>query len=249
MPDHDFLKHRLFVAEPLAEGAVVPLTREAGNYLLNVLRMAAGDGLLVFNGRDGEWQASVQGPRKQAELLVGAQTRPQPPATDIWCCFAPLKAARLDYMVQKAVEMGAGRLQPVMTRRTQVSRLNRERMQANVTEAAEQCGVLAVPEVAEEVRLERLLADWPEKRALVFCDERAVVADPVPALASRVAGRPAALLIGPEGGFDPAEREAVRRLPQAVPVALGPRILRGDTALVAGLAVLQAAAGDWRTTA
>lgn len=245
MPRHDFATHRLFVDAPLVAAGRLTLDRARTNYLVNVLRLPAGGRCLVFNGRDGEWEAVLaSADRKAATLECLRQTRVQPPAGDLWLCFAPLKHARLDYLVQKAVEMGASRLLPVLTRRTQVSRLNGERMRANVIEAAEQCGVLAVPEVADEVRLDRLLSGWPADRALVFCDEAADVADPLPTLAA-LRGRPLAVLVGPEGGFAAEETAAVRALPGAVAIAIGPRILRADTAAVAALAVVQAAAGDW----
>jgi 16S rRNA (uracil1498-N3)-methyltransferase len=245
MPRHDFATHRLFLDRPLATDARLELDRAQANYLVNVLRLGQGGRCLVFNGRDGEWEAALaEVGRKEAALVCLRQTRPQPPAGDLWLCFAPLKHARLDYMVQKAVEMGASRLVPAITRRTQVSRLNRERMRANVVEAAEQCSVLALPEVAEETRLDRLLEDWPAGRALVFCDEEADVARPAAALEG-LTGQPLAVLVGPEGGFAPEEAAAIRRLAGAAPISLGPRILRADTAAVAALAVVQAVIGDW----
>ncbi len=248
----DFTSQRLFLDAALAEGAAVPLDRAQSNYLLNVLRFSPGDPLLVFNGRDGEWRAALASEgRKAASLTVLAQVRPQPTASRLHYCFAPLKHARLDYLVQKAVEMGAGLLQPVTTQHTQATRLNAERMRANAIEAAEQCGVLAVPPVAEPLRFERWLADWPRDAPLVFCDEDAAVADPVEALAPLRAGGQAAtrlgVLIGPEGGFSAAERAALANLPGVVRLSLGPRVLRADTAAVAALALVQAVAGDWGT--
>jgi 16S rRNA (uracil1498-N3)-methyltransferase len=245
MPRYDFATHRVFIDTPLAAGKGIALDKAQANYLLNVLRMPEGGRCLVFNGRDGEWEAALASSgRRAARLDILRQTRPQPFPGDLWLCFAPLKHARLDYLVQKAVEMGATRLVPVITRRTQVTRLNAERMRANVVEAAEQCGVLALPEIADETPLGKLLTAWDGARALVFCDEDADAASPLATL-SALAVRPLALLIGPEGGFDPAERAAISALPSAVPISLGPRILRADTAAVAALAVLQAAAGDW----
>ena len=246
MPRIDFTSHRLFLASGLAEGGQVPLDKGQANYLLNVLRLVAGTKLLVFNGRDGEWQASlaIEG-KRAARLEIEAQTRPQPPASAITYAFAPLKHARLDYMVQKAVEMGAACLQPVMTRRTVAERINLERMRANVIEAAEQCGVLAVPEVAEPLTLERLLANRLPEAPLIFCDEDAETANPVTALAQLPRGTPALVLIGPEGGFDPAERERLLRQLNVVRLSLGPRILRADTAGVAALALVQSVIGDW----
>ena len=227
----------------------MPLAREQANYLIAVLRLGEGDGLLVFNGRDGEWRADIaDASRKAAKLVVRGLTRPQPPMPDLHLMFAPLKHARLDYMVQKAVEMGAGMLRPVITRRTQVSRLNIERMRANVVEACEQCGVIAVPAVAEPLPLERLLAGWASdeaSRRLVFCDENDGRDGPLGALAGLPPG-PLALLIGPEGGFDDDERRRLLAMPAVTAIPLGPRILRADTAAVAALAVVQAALGDWR---
>ncbi|PSC04628.1 16S rRNA (uracil(1498)-N(3))-methyltransferase [Alsobacter soli] len=245
MAAYDFRAHRLFVDAPLAVGTPATLEREPSHYLLNVLRMQEGDRVLLFNGRDGEFLARLAGGSKKAAVLdVVEQTRPQPAAPDLHYLFAPLKHARLDYMLQKAVEMGAGRIQPVLTRHTQVSRVNLERMRANVTEAAEQCGVLAVPEVAEEIRFERLLGAWPAERLMIFCDEDAPIADPIAALKGAPRG-PAAVLIGPEGGFSEEERAALLRLPRVLRVSLGPRILRADTAAVAALALVQATLGDW----
>jgi 16S rRNA (uracil1498-N3)-methyltransferase len=246
MASSDFKAPRLHVPDDLAAHATVVLSREHSHYLLDVMRQNEGDALLLFNGRDGEWLARLlPGSRKAARLICEAQTRPQPPATDLHLLFAPLKHARLDYMVQKAVEMGAGRLAPVLTQHTQVSRLNRARMQANVVEAAEQCGNLSVPPVLEERRLAAVLAGWDDGRTLVFCDEDCDLADPCAALAGAAAG-PLAVLIGPEGGFSGEERAALLRVPRVVRLSLGPRILRADTVAVAALALVQAVRGDWR---
>jgi 16S rRNA (uracil1498-N3)-methyltransferase len=244
----DFTSHRLCVAAPLDDGARIELTREQANYLVNVLRLAEGARLLVFNGRDGEWRAALglQG-KKSAFLRVEAPTRPQEALPDLDYIFAPLKHARLDYMAQKAVEMGARRLRPALTRRSQASRVNLDRMRANVVEAAEQCGLLALAEVLEEERLEVLLRQWPEDRLLIFCDEAAEIADPLEALRAGGAGYGKfAVLIGPEGGFDEAEREMLARIRPVVRFSLGPRVLRADTAAVAALALVQAVLGDWR---
>jgi 16S rRNA (uracil1498-N3)-methyltransferase len=247
-PRIDFASQRLFVDQPMAEGAVLALDRGQANYLVNVLRMREGQRLLAFNGRDGEWRAELASAgRKDASLRLVERTRPQPAPGTLWLCFAPIKAGRLDWMVEKAVEMGAARLQPVMTQRTQVELKNPERLKAHIVEAAEQCGVLAVPELGPPLKLAALgeiLA--AEGRTAVFCDEMAEVADPLAALAGLAPGAPAAALIGPEGGFDEAERRMIRAWPNAVPIALGPRILRADTAAIAALAALQIAAGDWR---
>ena len=249
MPDHDFTSTRIFVAAALAEGAEIALDREASNHVVGVLRMAVGEGLLVFNGRDGEWRARIAGAdRKGARLAVVERTRPQPPLPDLHYLFAPLKHARLDYVVQKAVEMGAGALRPVLTQHTQVRRVNTERMRANVTEAAQQCGVLAIPSVAEPVDLAPLLAGWAPSeggRHIVFCDEAAAGADVVACLRGLPSG-PLAVLIGPEGGFSAAERKQLLAAAFVTAVPLGPRILRADTAAVAALALVQAVAGDWR---
>ena len=182
MPQLDFRKPRLFVDAPLAPGATVALERDQSNYLGNVLRLAAGDTILVFNGRDGEWQASIAGRKRPDSLTIVARTRPQDRLPDLAYVFAPLKHARLDYMVQKAVEMGASMLQPVLTRFTQVARVNSERMRANVIEAAEQCGILSLAEVAEPMPLDRYLGAARSQRLLVFCDEAADVANPLQAL-------------------------------------------------------------------
>ena len=244
MPDHDFRSPRLYVDAPLGEGRAVALEREQSNYLGNVLRLAAGDSVLVFNGHDGEWRASIAGRKRPDSLTIEAQTRPQDHLPDLAYVFAPLKHARLDYMVQKAVEMGAARLEPVLTRFTQVSRVNGERMRANVVEAAEQCGILSIATVADPVPLERYLTGRDTERLLVFCDEAAEVTDPLEALKARRAGAGGIdVLIGPEGGFAEEERTLLLREPRTLRLALGPRILRADTAAVAALALVQAALG------
>jgi 16S rRNA (uracil1498-N3)-methyltransferase len=237
---------RLFVEAPLAEGARLDCTPAQANYLSNVMRMRAGDTLLAFNGHDGEWLARISETRKgRCTLEAVAQTRQQTAGPDIHYLFAPLKKARLDYMVQKATELGVALLQPVMTRRTVAERVNSDRMRANVVEAAEQCGVLRLPEVREPEKLATVLQNWPAKRALIFADEAAPTASPLEALGA-IGAKPAALLIGPEGGFDQAERETLRALPFVHPISLGPRIMRADTAAVAALALMNAALGDWR---
>jgi 16S rRNA (uracil1498-N3)-methyltransferase len=247
MPHYDLRTPRLFVDAPLAAGQEVSLDRGQANHLVNVLRLKQGDGLLLFNGRDGEWQAELAGQGKRASALVGARSRSQPAAPDLHLLFAPLKHARLDYLVQKAVEMGAARLQPVLTRHTQVARVNLERMRANVIEAAQQCGVLALPDVTEPAQLGAAIGALDAGRILVFCDEGAEVRDPLAALAAAKGGSRLAVLIGPEGGFAEEERAALLKRPNVVRIALGPRILRADTAAVAALAVVQAVLGDWRS--
>ncbi len=250
MASYDFSAPRLHVEPALAVGALLPLERSQQLYLHTVLRLSEGEAIHVFNGRDGEWRAVlVSAAGKRMALRITERTRPQTGAADLHYLFAPLKHARLDYMVQKAVEMGASRLMPVLTRRTQVARVNGERMRANAIEAAEQCGILHVPAIAAPTPLDRVLAAWPAERALVFCDEDAPVGDalgPLRAAASRDVSRPLAVLIGPEGGFDPAERAAILSVPSVVRISLGPRILRADTAAVAALALVQAVLGDGR---
>jgi 16S rRNA (uracil1498-N3)-methyltransferase len=249
MPQLDFRSPRLFVHAALAAGERVELERSQSNYLGNVLRLSAGDSILAFNGRDGEWQASIVGRKRPDSLTVVAQTRTQDRLPDLVYVFAPLKHARLDYVVQKAVEMGASSLQPVLTRFTQVSRVNGERMRANVIEAAEQCGILSIADVAEPVALDRYLAGRKPQRLLIFCDEAADTANPLPALQSdRMASHGIDVLIGPEGGFAEEERALLLRQPQILRLSLGPRILRADTAAVAALALVQAALGDWTGT-
>jgi 16S rRNA (uracil1498-N3)-methyltransferase len=246
MPELDFRSPRLFVEADLASGASIPLDHNQGNYLGNVLRLAAGGTVLAFNGRDGEWQAVIGGRKRPDRLEILKQARLQDRLPDLNYCFAPLKHARLDYMVQKAVEMGASTLQPVLTRFTQVSRVNTERMRANVIEAAEQCGILSLSKVEEPVTLDRWLSRRSEQRLLVFCDEASEVADSVAALADRrQAGRGIDVLIGPEGGFAEEERTLLLRQPLVIRLSLGPRILRADTAAVAALSLVQATLGDW----
>ena len=240
---------RLFVRSPLAGGEDVELDREPAHYLLNVLRLKPGDKLFVFNGSEGEWQAELQpAGRKQAKLLVERQTRPQIDGPDLYYLFAPLKRARLDYMAQKATEMGASLLRPVITRRTVAERVNTERLLANAIEAAEQCGILRVPEVQQPAKLTEVLAAWDGMRLLIFADEQAEQASPIAALAAAAQGapRPIAVLIGPEGGFDSEERALLLAQPFVLPISLGPRVMRADTAAVAGLALVNAVLGDWR---
>ena len=246
MPRYDFRSPRLYVEAPLQTGAAVPLDRAQAHYITAVMRLDAGDRVLVFNGQDGEWAARLEGSRRAAFLRVDEQTRAQTTPSDLHYLFAPLKAARLDYIVQKAVEMGASRLQPVLTRHGQVARVNSDRMRANAIEAAEQCGVLSLPEIASPLALTALIAAHDPARTLVFCDEDAAPGGPLKALAAVTPTTPLAVLIGPEGGFADDERAALLKLPNVVRLSLGPRILRADTAAVAALALVQAALGDWR---
>jgi len=260
MTRYDFRTPRLYVEQALSPGAHVNLSVSQLHYLKDVLRLKPGAAVLLFNGREGEWQSVLAGGEKRGMMLqVATQTRPQTESCDLHYLFAPLKRARLDYGVQKAVEMGVSRLQPVLTRHTQAERVNIARMRANVVEAAEQCGILDLPEVAEPQPLARVLAALEPGRMLVFCDEDAPIADPIAALAaargegatSGGEGRrakhrpPLAVLVGPEGGFHPDERALLLKRPNVVRLALGPRILRADTAAVAALALVQAVLGDW----
>lgn len=249
-PRYQFSARRLYVDAPLTAGACVELDRGQANYLRNVLRLQEGAEILAFNGRDGEWltRLTLSG-RKSVSLVAKELARPQDRGCDLHYLFAPLKHARLDYMAQKAVEMGASVLRPVFTRRAQADRVNLDRLRANAIEAAEQCGILTIPEIAAAATLDAVLSDWEQDRLLIFCDEAAPVRDPIEAMRDCAAGepgRPLAVLIGPEGGFDPEEREALHAAPQVLRLSLGPRILRADTAAVAALALVQAALGDWR---
>lgn len=245
MARHDIRLPRLYLDGDLAPGGQLVLARGQENYLRNVLRLPDGAEALVFNGRDGEWTARLAGARGKATLTLAQPMRPQPAGSELLFAFAPLKHARLDYLVQKAVEMGVGIVQPVLTQHTQVARVNTARMRANAIEAAEQCGILALPKIEEPVPLPRWLGVLPPERVLVFCDEEAEIADPLEALRRAPAG-PLAILIGPEGGFAEAERKILTGRAKVVRLSLGPRILRADTAAVAVLALVQAMRGDWR---
>ncbi len=251
MPRYDIRTPRLYIDAPLTLGATVGLESQQVHYLLHVLRLKAGDPVLVFNGRDGEWRAKLTPAGNRAVLLtIEELTRTQPEPSDLHYWFAPLKHSRLDYMVQKAVETGASRLQPVLTRHTQVARVNLDRMRANAIEAAEQCGILTLPAITPPGTLEQALAHRDPPRLLIFCDEDADVKDPVAALEAakkdHSGAMPLAVLIGPEGGFAEDERAALLQAPHVLRLALGPRILRADTAAVAALALVQAVLGDWR---
>jgi len=232
---------RLYVAETLGAEAVLTLDGQPANYLNAVLRLSAGDKVKLFDDRTGEWLAEiVDAGKKRVSLRVAEKLREREAVPDLWLAFAPIKRGRIDWVVEKASELGVARVVPVLTRRTVVDRLNRERLFAHMVEAAEQCERTALPVLDEPAKLDRLLASWPAERALYFADEQGGAP-----LAAAAAPGPAAILVGPEGGFAPEEREAIRALPQAKPVSLGPRILRADTAAVAAVAVWMAAAGDW----
>jgi 16S rRNA (uracil1498-N3)-methyltransferase len=236
---------RLYVTGDLGKAVTVTLDEGQSHYLLHVLRSQAGNHVSLFNGRDGEWLAQItQAAKRGVTVTCLHQTGNQAGAPDIWLVFAPVKKTPSDYLVQKASELGASVLQPVFTSRTIVSRINQERMRANAVEAAEQSGRLTVPEIREAVTFDKLLASWPQGRRLLFCDEGGDAKSMTQA-ARESRGGPTAIFTGPEGGFDPAERAALRALPFVMPVTLGPRILRADTAALAALAIWQAVAGDF----
>jgi len=235
---------RLYVDHPLGQGQTLSLSRAQAHYLFAVMRQGAGDTVRVFNGHDGEWRASVTEAGKRGGVLTcEAQTAPQRDPPDLWLLFAPIKKARTDFIVEKAAEMGAARIVPVQTDFTNSERIRQDRLQAHAIEAAEQCGGTCVPQVTDLHRLDALLSDWPEGRRLMFCDE--ALAGGACALPADGRGQPWAVLIGPEGGFSGPERARLSALPFAHPVALGPRILRADTAAVAALTLWQTACGDW----
>ena len=236
------VKTRLFVSHPLAMGQTVPLDADQAHYLNGVLRMKPGEAVGLFNGEVGEWRAVISElGKRRGSLICEKQTRPQQNPPDLWLLFAPIKKARTDFIVEKATEMGAARILPIQTEFTNSERIRRDRVQAHAVEAAEQCGGTFVPDVEELQKLDRFLADWPDGRRLMFCDEALVGA--TEALCSQPG--PWAILIGPEGGFSEAERAKLTALPFATAVGLGPRILRADTAAVAALTVWQQALGDW----
>ena len=241
----NYKMQRLFVPSNLANGAGFDANLQQSHYLGKVLRLSEGAEVLLFNGRDGEWSAKIVGMTKKAmRFEVLEQQRPQPDHPDLVYCFSPLKVGRLDYLLQKAVEMGAGVLVPVITQHTQLAKPNIHRLRANAVEAAEQCGILAIPEVREKVKLEHLLGSWDKERRLIFCDEDASTNNPMTALQA-ISERKLALLVGPEGGFSDDERRMLRSLSFVTAIPLGPRILRADTAAVAALAMIQAVIGDW----
>ena len=237
-------KIRLYVDHPLGQGQTVPLDRDQAHYLFGVMRLAVGAQVLLFNGYDGEWIAEIaEAGKRGGSLVVQSQTRPLQMPPDLWLLFAPIKKARTDFIVEKATEMGAARILPVQTDFTNSERIRQDRLQAHAVEAAEQCGGTYVPEVTVLQKLDRLLAEWPQDRHLMFCDEAEVGAGKT---LSRAGHGPWAILIGPEGGFSGPERTRLAALPNSHIVSLGPRILRADTAAVAALTVWQTALGDWR---
>jgi 16S rRNA (uracil1498-N3)-methyltransferase len=238
---------RLYVADGLASGAEIELDRAQAHYLRSVLRLSTGAAAALFNATNGEWLCRISEIGKGASLAVERQLRePEPEAEpDLWLIFAPIKRAPLDWLVQKATELGVAALLPVWTARTQVERVNLERLRAHAIEAAEQCERLSVPELRAPERLDRLLAVWPGERRLVVCDESGA-GEPIGDAAARLPPGPVALLVGPEGGFDETELDAIGKLSFVTRVGLGPRVLRAETATLAAVAVFQAIAGDWR---
>ena len=247
-------KIRLYVDQPLAPGQAVHLSPDQAHYLTGVMRLGTGAALLLFNGRDGEWRATLADATKRGAIAIpDAQTKPLHLPPDLWLLFAPIKKARTDFIVEKAVELGAARILPVQTRHTNSERIRQDRLQAHAVEAAEQCGATYVPEVADLTPLERLLRQWPDERALIWCDEASAGASPSPPGGGGMGwggttcpSAPAAILIGPEGGFSADESAKLRARPNVTTLSLGPRILRADTAAVAALTLWQASCGDWR---
>ena len=233
---------RLFVEAPLAADATVALASGQAHYLRNVMRRKPGDRIHLFNGRDGEWEGAIETlALGRAGVRLGAQLAAQPPAPDLRLLFAPLKSERTRFVVEKATELGVGAIQPVLTRYCQTRRVNVERLRAHAIEAAEQCGRLDVPSIVPPCSLTDALADWPPERRLLVCDPEAERT-----VAESLADAPAAILVGPEGGFAPAEKRMLTEHPAAVLARLGPRILRAETAVAAALACWQALTGDWR---
>ncbi|OJX68530.1 16S rRNA (uracil(1498)-N(3))-methyltransferase [Magnetospirillum sp. 64-120] len=237
---------RLFVPNDLSAESGIVLDKDQSHYLANVMRLKEGEAIALFNGRDGEWTASLQKVAKSGVAIhVHSQTRPQTPEPDLWLLAAPIKKDRVDLVAEKAAELGVSRLWPVFTRRTVMSRVNTERLAANMVEAAEQCERLTIPEMAEPAALDKVLAGWDAERPLLFLDESGAGQPIATALAGMAPGK-LAVLVGPEGGFDNTERALLARLPFAVPISLGPRILRAETAAIAALSVVQALVGDWK---
>jgi 16S rRNA (uracil1498-N3)-methyltransferase len=241
---------RLHVEQPLGAGAGIPLDADRAHYLRNVLRLEPGASVALFNGRDGEWLGHIDALDKRgATVTLRRQTRVQAAEPDLWLCFAPIKKARIDFVAEKATELGVSALQPVFTRHTAMTRVNLERLRANAVEAAEQTERLSVPAVHEPVALDDLLQTWPSGRRLLLADEAGggrPLAATLGGLDQAARCAPWAVLVGPEGGFARAELDALRKLPFVTAVGLGPRILRADTAALAALACWQALLGDWQ---
>jgi len=243
------IQHRLYVNSALPGSGMLTLRPDQSHYLGNVMRVTIGDAVALFNGRDGEWAAEVTELKKKAVCLrITGQTKDQKPESDLMLAFAPIKKARIDFIAQKATELGVGHLQPIITRRTNVERVKTERLISNAIEAAEQCERLTVPVVSDPIKLEKLLAGWPDARMIMFCDEdlsgksaHFALADLPPSQRER----PWAIFIGPEGGFDDDERAAIKAKANTVVVSLGPRVLRADTAAMAAISLWQSAIGDW----
>ncbi|MGB0959208.1 MAG: 16S rRNA (uracil(1498)-N(3))-methyltransferase [Halocynthiibacter sp.] len=236
-------KIRLFLEHDLPIGQSVPLDRDQAHYLFGVMRQKMGDHILAFNGRDGEVLCEItEAGKRKGTVTVRAQTKPLQLPPDLWLMFAPIKKARTDFIVEKAAEMGVARICPVQTDFTNSERIRQDRLQAHAIEAAEQCGGTYVPEVSDLKKLSEILANWPEDRDLIFCDEALVGARDALGITK---GAKAAILIGPEGGFSEAERTKIKAMPNATAISLGPRILRADTAAVAALTLWQTICGDW----
>lgn len=241
----NFRLPRLCVDDDLSSELKLELNREQSNYLSNVLRLKEGAELLIFNGRDGEWlcRLEITG-RKKASLALSEQTRSQPIHPSLMILFAPIKVGRLEYMVQKMTEMGAGIIQPMFTDHTQLHKINEKRLEANIIEAAEQCGVLSIPELRTPQKFAKLLDEWDDERHLIFCDEGHETNNPMSILQG-LDGKKIAILIGPEGGFSKQERTVLNDRDDVSSIPLGPRILRADTAIVAAISIVQATIGDW----
>lgn len=238
---------RLYVEDDLADGANIALDAKQSHYLKSVMRLDTGHTVQLFNGRDGEWRVGIERLAKHAgAAIVIERTREQRMGPDLWLVFAPVKRASLDLVARSATELGASALQPVQTRRTNVARVNTDRMRANTIEAAEQCGRLSIPAVLDYQPLDALIAEWPPDRRLMMCDETGASPPVAEALETADRSAPWGVLIGPEGGFDPSELDALGKHPIVTKVGLGPRVLRSETAAIAALACWQALIGDWR---
>ncbi|WP_417450710.1 16S rRNA (uracil(1498)-N(3))-methyltransferase [Kordiimonas sp.] len=243
------IQHRLFIEDSLPGGGIITLGNEQSHYLANVMRANVGTAVALFNGQDGEWAAEIIDVKKrEVTLKIAERTREQTGEPNLWLAFAPIKKARLDFMAQKATELGVNHMIPVYTRRTIVDRVKTDRLRANATEAAEQCERLNVPTSDEPIKLEKLLATWPDDRMIMFCDEDLSGDSAYTALSradNKESPKPWAIIIGPEGGFDDDERRMIRAHKNTVVVSLGPRVLRADTAAMAAISLWQAAIGDW----